>query len=69
MTQETTIMTHEAESKTHEAECLTSDRIQLWQNGVMITTLPLKEAKGLIYIGNYKIINSQAISWISRYEE
>ena len=39
-------------------------KVQLWQNGIMITLISETEATELINDGNYKVINDQAIEWI-----
>lgn len=43
---------------------LITENVQLWQRGVMMGLIPLKEANDLINEGTYRIITTQAIEWI-----
>lgn len=38
-------------------------KVQLWQNGIMITVIPRKEADEMLNEGTYREINEQAIEW------
>lgn len=40
-----------------------SEKVQLWQNGIMMTVIPGKEARDMVADGRCYIINSQAIEF------
>jgi hypothetical protein len=43
---------------------MTQKKVQLWQNGLMMTIIPKTEATELLNAGTYRLINDQAIEWI-----
>lgn len=45
-------------------DTLQTDRVQMWQNGVMAGIISREEANDLLDDGRYNIINAQAIEWM-----
>lgn len=45
-------------------ETLQTDKVQLWQNGIMAGLVTREEANDLLDDGAYDIINAQAIEWV-----
>lgn len=43
---------------------LQTDKVQMWQNGVMASVITREEANDLLDEGRYDIINAQAIEWV-----
>lgn len=47
---------------THNEE-LQTEKVQLWQNGIMAGVIPRDDASELLKEGKYELINAQAIEW------
>ena len=44
------------------AELLKTEKIQLWHNGIMMTVIPLEEAKEKVRRGTAVVVNGQSIT-------
>ena len=45
-------------------EELRTEKVQLWQNGMMAGVISREEANDLLEAGRHDIINAQAIEWV-----
>ena len=45
-------------------DTLQTDKVQMWQNGLMAGVITREEANDLLDDGRYEIINGQAIEWV-----